>query len=110
VDYNRVSDLQSRAAFWKNDRTAVHAEKRIRLIPVLGLSWKNARTGASVPGNHPFIGPVNFFCDASHLLIAGLYFCHSQRCFHQFQKLQQLCGFPSLHTNKNFTFDLSCIL
>jgi hypothetical protein len=35
-------------------------------------------TESSVSGNHPFLGPLNLFYDASHLLFAALCFCHSR--------------------------------
>jgi hypothetical protein len=46
--------------------------------PVLCLSWKNVKTASLILGNHPFFGPVNFLCDASHPLIAALRFDHSR--------------------------------
>jgi hypothetical protein len=36
------------------------------------------KTPSSISGNRPFFSPVNFFCDASHPLIAALCLRHSQ--------------------------------
>jgi hypothetical protein len=51
------------------------------------------KTASSISGNSPFLlGPMKFFCDASHSLIAALCFRHSQTSFNQLQKLQRICS------------------
>lgn len=42
------------------------------------LFWRNIKTASSISRNCPFLGPLNLFRDASHLLIAALRFCHIQ--------------------------------
>jgi len=62
--------------------------------PVLCLSWKNVKTASSISGNRPFLGPVNFLCDASHPLIAVLCFRHSQMLLSSTPKTAAALWFP----------------
>jgi hypothetical protein len=97
-------DLRPRAGFWKNDKAAVRA---VRTILYDNLSQKNVKTASSISENRPFLGPVNFLHDASHLLIAVLCFRHSRTLFSSAPK--NCSGFVVsllLCALNNFTFEL----
>jgi hypothetical protein len=51
-------------------------------------------TASSVSGNRPFLGPVNFFHDASHPLIAALCFRHSRMLHLLTPKIAAALRFP----------------
>jgi len=89
-------DSRSRAGFWKNDRDAVRA---VRTTQYNNLSWKNMKTASSISGNRPFLGPVNFLRDISHLLIAVLCFRHSRTLLSSTPKIAAALRFPfsSMH-------------
>jgi len=84
-------DSQLRVGFWKNDRATVRA---VRTIKYSNLSWKKVKTAASISGNRPFLGPVNFLCDSSHPLIAVLCFRHSRTLLSSTPKIAAALRFP----------------
>jgi hypothetical protein len=55
---------------------------------------KNFKTASSISGNRPFLGPLNFLRDASHLLIAALCFRHSQTLLSLTPKIAAALRFP----------------
>jgi hypothetical protein len=74
----------------------VSSQSRSQLTnsPVLHLSLKNVKTASPVSGNRPFLGPVNFLHDASHLLIDALCFCHSRTLLSSTPKIAAALRFP----------------
>jgi hypothetical protein len=65
------------------------------------------KTASSISENCPFLGSVNFVCDASHLPIVALCFCHSHVLLLSVLKLGAALWFPfsSAHqATSGFTF------
>jgi hypothetical protein len=54
-------------------------EKYNTIYSILACLEKGMKTAPTISGNCPFLGPVNFFRDASHSLITALCFCHSRK-------------------------------
>jgi hypothetical protein len=52
------------------------------------------KTASSFSGNHPFLGPVDFLCDALDSLIAALCFCHSRMLLSSTPKIAAALRFP----------------
>jgi hypothetical protein len=52
------------------------------------------KTASSISGNRPFLGPVNFFHDASYPLIAALCFRHSRMLLSSTPKFAAALRFP----------------
>ena len=77
--------------------------------PVLRLSRKNLKTALSISGNRPFLGPVNFFRDASHPLIAALCFRHSRTVLPSTPKIAAALRFP-LSSAHQITSRLNCAI
>jgi hypothetical protein len=80
--------------------TVCVVRKIIQFIPVLRLlGEKNVKSAQSISGNHPVLGPLNFFCDASHSLFTALSFCLSETLLSSTAKIAValLCPFSYAH-------------
>jgi hypothetical protein len=88
-------DSWSTTDFWKNDTAAVHAISKIQYSYYsLASLEKNAKTAASILGNHALLGPMNFFDDTLHSLIAAFCFHHSWALLSSAPKIAVALRFP----------------
>jgi hypothetical protein len=106
-------DSWSKTGFWKIDKTAVRAVRRVQYSlfkSCISLEKKkNMKTASSISGNHSFLGPVNFYHDSSHYLIATFGFHHSPTLLSSTPKIAVSLWFPffSVHRTTarlNFRF------
>jgi hypothetical protein len=67
---------------------------------------KNLKTASSTSGNRPFLGPLNFLRDISHLPIAALCFRQSNVAFINSRNCSGFAVSLLLCIPNNFTFEL----
>jgi hypothetical protein len=87
-------DSRSRAGFWKNDRVAIRAVRTVQYNTIIYLdkTWRLHHQFQEIVLS--WVQWISFMMPHTHWSLS----CVSatiECCFHQLQKLQRLCGFPS---------------